>query len=146
MVTAPPGPPSPFLPLSSAIFSLGIDQVRSSLPESVAHNDTRLSWQAAATLLPSGEKATELTADRDFHRKTCFCILRSQSRTVLSLLAVANVVPSGEYATDVTASAWLTVVGSLVPVATSQRHTEPSAAQEASVVPLGLKVMSSILA
>ena len=65
------------------------------------------SLSAAASILPSGEKATALSgrdSGNDLNGERGFSTSRAQRRTVPSQLAVARILSSGEKATDVTAS------------------------------------------
>ena len=68
--------------------------------------------EAAASVLPSGENATEdAPSERSSSVRRCAPVLASQSRAVLSPPPVASVLPSGEKATARTSSdAWPAII------------------------------------
>jgi hypothetical protein len=73
----------------------------------VSQSRTVLSWEADATVCPSGEKITAVM-ESSWPSRTYFCVPEavSQSRTVLSREADATVRPSGEKVTAVTDLSW----------------------------------------
>src|SRR5262249_35623277 len=72
-------------------------------PGAVSHNFTLPSCVAAASALPSGEKATEYTSSAcPFRANNSLPVAACHSRTVRSELPEARVLPSGANATDQT--------------------------------------------
>jgi hypothetical protein len=110
------------------------------VPMAASQSRTVLSYEADATVVPSGEKATDMTESL-WPLRVCLWapMAASQSRTVLSFEADATVVPSGEKATDMTDSLWPSRVCLWAPVAASQSRTVLSSEADATVVPSGEK-------
>ena len=101
---------------------------------------TVLSFEADASVLPSGEKAMAVTEPL-WPVSVCWWapVAGLQSRTVLSSEADASVLPSGEKATAVTQPLWPVSVCWWAPVAGSQSRTVLSCEADASVLPSGEK-------
>src|ERR1700734_338933 len=78
------------------------------LPTSTSHKHTVLSLAAKASLLPSGEKTTELTIELWPSRADPMAVPASTSHkhTVLSSDAEASLLPSGEKTTEKTIELW----------------------------------------
>src|ERR1700678_2292432 len=78
------------------------------LPTSTSHKHTVLSLAAEASLLPSGEKTTELTDELWPSRADPMAVPVSTShkRTVLSYDPEASLLPSGEKTTELTHELW----------------------------------------
>src|ERR1700735_1415875 len=84
-----------------------VSNVRFEAPVVASQSRTVVSYEADASTLPSGEKATALT-ELLWPSSVCFQapVVAFQSRTVLSYEADARTLPSGEKATAKTELLW----------------------------------------
>ena len=110
----------------------------------VSHNSTRLLSRAVASIVPSGENATEVTSPLPSPKtvaiRSFFTI--SHRLKVLSSDPAASIVPSGENATEVKPSppdptSFPKTIAEFVGVPTSHSRIVSSLDAEASIVPSG---------